>query len=613
MESARRPADDPPPADPLATAVRSPDALRAPRRRVRWGQNIVAGTLTIPRLSEDEKRAVHCTPQDFSRWRMERDIQHLAAASRPPLEESMLDACAPPFIGTVKQQRGESRQRWEQQQLDPRPHGPPAEPLPSPGPLPPGPESYYAVLARGPDEANSGRANTPPLEPDAVADAGPAECTADAVAARATGARRPKEGSTGGSVASARDADEGAALLAAIADARTTAAEGSSHSAPSPRLPPKARAAAQKQAHEQRRRARTVQGIALCERLGLPYRTVDAKPRPRRSLKKPPRPPPAATGTEPAPAASAAPPPPPPDALQAMAEDNARLLSRIGWRKLATRRRGRSALSDDVGDLPHEAAGYLDYLRRLGAPVHSSAPPKSPEDLQAAVDRGPHQSAEAHREFLWEESLEMCKRRHTMVLPFSAVKHLRGVQVSPPGVVPQANRRPRTIADLTFWGVNASTVDLTHKEAMQFGRALRRILFQIYRAGPRWGPVYLAKVDISDGFYNISVNADGSKNFGIVLPSAPGQEPLILFFLGLPMGWVSSPPVFCAATESVADVANAKISGNWCPLPHLRDEVADTPTPLTRPWSVRGKPPRIKHCGKGIRVLGTLPCSVGMR
>ena len=163
-----------------------------------------------------------------------------------------------------------------------------------------------------------------------------------------------------------------------------------------------------------------------------------------------------------------------------MAEENARLLSRVGWRKLAKKRRGRSALSADIGSLPHDAAGYLDYLRQLGAPVHSSAPPKSPDDLQAAVDRGPHPSAVDHQEFLWEESLEMCKRRHTMVLPFSAVKHLRGVQVSPPGVVPQANRRPCTIADLTFWGVNGATVDLTHKEAMQFSRALRRILFQIY-------------------------------------------------------------------------------------------------------------------------------------
>ena len=218
-----------------------------------------------------------------------------------------------------------------------------------------------------------------------------------------------------------------------------------------------------------------------------------------------------------------------------MVENNTHLLSQVGWRKLAKKRQGCSAISDDLGALPHKAARYLNYLRQLGTPVHWSAPPKSPDDLQTAVNREPHPLAVAHQEFLWEESLEMCKRRHTMVLPFSAVKHLRGIQVSLPGVVPQANQRPWTITDLTFWGVNKTTFDLTHKKAMQFGWALRHILFQIYWLNLRWGPVYLAKVDISDGFYNICVNANGSKNFGIVLPLAPGQEPLILFFLGLPM------------------------------------------------------------------------------
>ena len=81
---------------------------------------------------------------------------------------------------------------------------------------------------------------------------------------------------------------------------------------------------------------------------------------------------PAVAGAAPAAPPAAA----PPDALQAMAEENARLLSRVGWRRLAKKRRGRSALSATVGSLPHAAAGYLDYLCHLGAPVHSSAPPQ---------------------------------------------------------------------------------------------------------------------------------------------------------------------------------------------------------------------------------------------
>ena len=89
-------------------------------------------------------------------------------------------------------------------------------------------------------------------------------------------------------------------------------------------------------------------------------------------------------------------------------------------------------------------------------------------------------------------------------------------------------------------GVNKETVNLTHPEAMQFGTALQRLLFQIYWADLKCGPVYMSKTDIKDGFYNVCVNTNGVKKFGIVLLAEPEQEPLILFFLGLPMGWALS-------------------------------------------------------------------------
>jgi len=72
---------------------------------------------------------------------------------------------------------------------------------------------------------------------------------------------------------------------------------------------------------------------------------------------------------------------------------------------------------------------------------------------------------------------------------------------------------------------------LAPNESMQFSRALRRLLLQIYRADPRWGPVYMAKNDIWVGFYNVFVISNGVKNFGVILPTPPGQEPLVLFFL----------------------------------------------------------------------------------
>ena len=79
----------------------------------------------------------------------------------------------------------------------------------------------------------------------------------------------------------------------------------------------------------------------------------------------------------------------------------------------------------------------------------------------------------------------MCQRRHTLVLPLSVVKKLKRVRVSPPGVIPQRDRRARTVSDLTdaaspMPGVNETTVPLAPADSMQFGQALRRLLLQIY-------------------------------------------------------------------------------------------------------------------------------------
>lgn len=49
--------------------------------------------------------------------------------------------------------------------------------------------------------------------------------------------------------------------------------------------------------------------------------------------------------------------------------------------------------------------------------------------------------------------------------------------------------------------------------------------------------MFIAKDNISDGFYNVFVNANGIKQFGIILPTPPDQEQFI-FFLALPIGWM---------------------------------------------------------------------------
>jgi hypothetical protein len=50
---------------------------------------------------------------------------------------------------------------------------------------------------------------------------------------------------------------------------------------------------------------------------------------------------------------------------------------------------------------------------------------------------------------------------------------------------------------------------------------------------------------------------------------------MVPFPLRLPMGWDDSPPYFCAATDTVADLVNARL--NKDPPPHHLDADADTP------------------------------------
>ena len=89
--------------------------------------------------------------------------------------------------------------------------------------------------------------------------------------------------------------------------------------------------------------------------------------------------------------------------------------------------------------------------------------------------------------------------------------------------------------DYTFCGVNDDTVTLAPSESMQFGRALERVLRKIRNANRRFGPTYMIKVDIADGFYRLFVAASTTAALGVVFPHHPEEEPLIAFPLVLPI------------------------------------------------------------------------------
>jgi len=99
--------------------------------------------------------------------------------------------------------------------------------------------------------------------------------------------------------------------------------------------------------------------------------------------------------------------------------------------------------------------------------------------------RGGHGSAKQYHQFLRDEMADMVRQGYWTVLPYRRVRTLlKRLRLSPPGVVPQRDRRPRTIVDYTFSNVNQDTAQLSPTAAMQFGKALHRLLHRIRFAPP---------------------------------------------------------------------------------------------------------------------------------
>ena len=92
-----------------------------------------------------------------------------------------------------------------------------------------------------------------------------------------------------------------------------------------------------------------------------------------------------------------------------------------------------------------------------------------------------------------------------MVLPYLVAKGLQGLRLSPPGVKVEPERKPRWLGDYSYFKTNAETLPVACLSAMQYGRALYRLIREIVYADPALGYVYLLKADLSDGFYCIGL------------------------------------------------------------------------------------------------------------
>jgi len=138
------------------------------------------------------------------------------------------------------------------------------------------------------------------------------------------------------------------------------------------------------------------------------------------------------------------------------------------------------------------------------------------------------------------------------------------------------------INDYTFLGVNPQTVKRAPPESMQWGRALHRLLWFVFTADQRHGPVLLSKTDLSDGFYQLHLTPTGALKLAVPFPHTANEPPLVAVPTRLPMGWTESPPAFSAATETAADIINEELeSSNDMPPPHPLEGLASSQVPLT--------------------------------
>jgi hypothetical protein len=186
-----------------------------------------------------------------------------------------------------------------------------------------------------------------------------------------------------------------------------------------------------------------------------------------------------------------------------------------------------------------------------------------------AVERGPHRSAttpEAIQHFT-EEKKEKLRTNQACLVPWDAIKDNPSPQlkISPIVAIPHKSKAFRLILDLSFRlrlknggvlaAVNYTTVKSAPKGAIdQIGECLSQIVHAFAEASED-AKIFMAKWDITDGFWRMDCREGEEWNFSYVLPQPEGLPIMIAVPTSLQMGWVESPPYFCAATETARDIA----------------------------------------------------------
>jgi len=201
--------------------------------------------------------------------------------------------------------------------------------------------------------------------------------------------------------------------------------------------------------------------------------------------------------------------------------------------------------------MSHPAGELLSEWSQLGCPTKTGRPWSKEEMWDAVAQRSP----EALAHFATESAKKVRSGQAKLVL-WDDIKDNppHQLKISPIAAIPHKSKAFRSILDLSFSlrlknggileSVNDSTVKMAPRGALdQLGQALSRIIHAFAKAEED-ARIFMAKWDIKDGFWRMDCEK------------------------GLQMGWVESPPYFCAATETARDITSDYCDTPVGSLPH---------------------------------------------
>ena len=228
----------------------------------------------------------------------------------------------------------------------------------------------------------------------------------------------------------------------------------------------------------------------------------------------------------------------------------------------------------------HPAFNLLLQYARDGCPVECG-PAWPIARMQAAIDRGNHPTARTAQATtaLRLEIKEKVEQGYARIVSWHDIKNKppHNLKISPLAAIPHKSRAYRAILDLSYQmkiagqplpSINDNCdKDLAPQITMkELGKVLPRLIAAIANASYEEGPIQLAKLDIKDGYWRVSVPTADAWNFAYLLPpTSPTDPPQLVIPNSLQMGWSESPPYFCAVSETVRDIAETEAAKD----PHL--------------------------------------------